>query len=109
MKLWELHAQQLDGAIRTTPDGEAEIDGLVLTEKAYILVMRAFRPVQLVGMVSREGAAGAADKLIEHFGTQDALQLSGGRGLMLTRATVGGLGLARDDERVAHELLGRRG
>jgi hypothetical protein len=37
------------------------------------------------------------------------LQLCGGRGLMLTSATVGGLGLARDDERVAHELLGGRG
>ena len=99
MKLWELHTQALDGAIRTTPDGEAEIDGLVLSEKAYILVMREFRPAQLVSMITREGAAAAANRLIEHFGGEAALPLSGGRGLVLTRATVGGLGLARGDER----------
>ena len=108
MKLWELHTQQLNGAIRTTPDGEAEIDGLVLSEKAYILVMREFRPAQLLGLITRDGAAGAANRLIEHFGAADALPLSGGRGLVLTRASVGGVGLARGDERVAHELLGRR-
>lgn len=108
MKIWELHTQQLNGAIRTTPDSEAEIDGLVLSEKAYILVMRDFRPRQLVALVERDGAPLAAQTLITHFGTPEALQANGGRGLVLTRATVGGVGLAREDERVAHELLGRR-
>lgn len=108
MKLWELHTQQVHGAIRTTPDGEAEIDGLVLSEKAYILVMREVRPVQLVGLVERDGASEAAQALITQFGTPEALQSSGGRHLVLTRASVGGIGLAREDERVAHELLGRR-
>ena len=108
MKLWELHTQQLNGAIRTTPDGEAQVDGLVLSEKAYILVMREFRPAQLVKLVEREGASAAANGLIAHFATDDALPLSGGRGLVLTRASVGGVGLARGDEQVAHEMLGRR-
>ena len=54
-KIWELHSLSLGGAIRTTADGRAEIDGLVLSEKAYFLAVSAFRPAQLVGMVARLG------------------------------------------------------
>ena len=57
-RIWELHAQRLDGAIRSTPDGEANIGGLVLSEKAYLLAMRDHRPEQLVRLVQTRGPSG---------------------------------------------------
>ncbi len=101
MKLWELHAAQVDGAIHTTPDGEAEIAGLVLSEKAYILVVRSVRPAQLVHMVHTAGPAAAAEHLVERCSQPESLQGSGGRGLAITRSRIGGIGLVREDEAAA--------
>lgn len=105
MKLWELHTTQVGGAIRTTPDGEAEIGGLVLSEKAYLFVVRTIRPAALVRMVDTAGPAGAADQLIEQSSRPESLQETGGRGLTITRSRMGGIGLVRDDESMAAEPL----
>ena len=59
-RIWEVHSQSLGGSIRTTFQGDADIDGLVLSEKAYLLAVRDFRPRQLVEMVRSEGPEGAA-------------------------------------------------
>lgn len=109
MKVWELHSQNVDGAIATTPDGEADIAGLIVSEKAYFLIMRDFRPATLVALVRREGPAEAANTLLAHFNTRESLQASGGRGLAATRSGIGGLGLVRADELAANHALGRRG
>ena len=55
MKIWEVHWPWSDGAIRTTADGDADVRGLLLSEKAYLLAMRDFRPAQLVGLVEELG------------------------------------------------------
>lgn len=106
MKVWELHSQTLDGAIRTTPDGEADIGGLIVSEKAYLLLMRDHRPGQVVDMVQRHGPANAANALCAHYNTEESLAASGGRGLAITRSGIGGVGLVRADE--ADEAVGRR-
>lgn len=98
MKLWEVHNMRLGGAILTTPEGAAEIGGLVLSEKAYILAVRDFRPAQLVNLVREHGASGAAEILVEHTNSLEALQASGGRGLATTRALSGGTAVYRVDE-----------
>jgi hypothetical protein len=84
-KIWEVHSQLLGGAIRTTVDGHADIDGLVLSEKAYLLAVRDFRPRQIVEMVRREGPEGAAERLVEHYETPDALNQMGGSRLVVCR------------------------
>jgi hypothetical protein len=91
MKLWEVHALRLGDAIRTTPDGEADIEGLVFSEKAYIVAVRDYRPAQLVDMVRRHGPEAAADNLVSHF-AEDS------RGLARTRSRIGGPGIVRGDE-----------
>jgi hypothetical protein len=82
-RIWELHARTLDGAIRSTPEGHADIDGLVLSEKAYLLVVREYRPRQLVDMVRRSGATAAAEQLLAHFGEPSGA--AGWRGLVARR------------------------
>ncbi len=109
MKVWELHSQGVDGAITTTPDGEADVVGLIMSEKAYFVVMRDYRPAALVALVRREGPAEAAKTLLAHFNEPEALQAGGGRGLAAARSGIGGLGLVRADEVPANESLGRRG
>lgn len=96
MKVWELHNKLLEGAIRTTPDGEADIGGLVLSERAYLLVVRDYRPAQLVELVRRHGPDRAADSLVEHF--SDASSQTNGRYLARTRSRDGGPGIVRSDE-----------
>ena len=108
MRLWELHNQRLEDAIRTTPEGAAEIAGLVLSEKAYILAVRDFRPAQLLEFIKRHGPIEATSRLISHYGTPEALQSNGGRGLVAGRARSGGPGLYRSDEVVDGEPVGRR-
>ena len=109
MKVWELHGIGVGGSIRTTPDGDADIGGLILTEKAYLLAVREFRPNQIIRMVETLGAHGAAEHLVTHFGAPSAIQASSGRCLAMTRASVGGIRLVRDDEPAAAEAIGRRG
>lgn len=86
MKIWELHGMQLGGAIRSTPDGDANVDGLVLSEKAYLLAVRDFRPHQLVELVRRHGPDGAAAALIAHYGEGQVNDPLTGRGLRSARS-----------------------
>jgi hypothetical protein len=67
MKIWEVHSLSTNGAIRTTADGDADVAGLLLTEKAYLLAMRDFRPAQLLNLVHERGQHGAAEALVAHF------------------------------------------
>lgn len=108
MKLWELHSMRLGGDIRTTPEGSADICGLVLSEKAYLIVVRDFRPDQLIDLVERHGPLGAAEQLVTHYARPESLALSGGRGLIAIRDRSGGPGVYRSDELAEGELAGRR-
>jgi hypothetical protein len=95
MKIWELHGRQLNGAIRGTPDGEADVAGLIFSEKAYLLALRDFRPSQLVNMVHNQGPADAARKLIEHFSDAD------GRGLVTTRGMTSSWPMVKRSDEVS--------
>ncbi|MCZ2110354.1 MAG: hypothetical protein LC118_12435 [Dehalococcoidia bacterium] len=108
MKVWELHNLRLEGEIRTTPDGAAEIGGLVLSEKAYLIAVRDFRPDQLIELVARHGPHQAAEALVTHYSSPDARAQSGGRGLIAIRDPNGGPGVYRSDELGEGELMGRR-
>jgi hypothetical protein len=98
MKIWELHSMILPQPILTTPDGHANVEGLILTEKAYLLAVRDFRPGELVDLVLREGPAGAASRLARHYDARAALD---GRGLSLGRGQHPGPMLRRSDEQPA--------
>lgn len=95
MKLWELHGLHLGGAIRSTPDGHAEVAGLVLSEKAYLMALRDFRPQQLVDLVRRDGPAGAAQKLVSHYA---AVAPGPARRLVLARGGFPEPMVCRNDE-----------
>ena len=84
-KIWELHALQLEGEIRTTPEGDAEVAGLVISEKAYLLAVRDFRPSELVRLVRQNGKQGAAAALVAHYSSAEALQANAGRALIEAR------------------------
>ncbi len=98
LPIWELHGRQLGGAIRTTPEGEADVGGLVLSEKAYLLVVREMRPAALVDLVRREGPQAAASRLLAHFETPEALAASAGRKLVPARGMSPGPYIRRSDE-----------
>ena len=97
-RIWEVHSQALGGAIRTTPTGNADIDGLVLSEKAYLLAVRDFRPRQIVEMVRAEGPDGAAERLVTHYNAPDAMQAMGGRCLVVCRGLDPASMVRRSDE-----------
>ncbi|HET7736949.1 MAG TPA: hypothetical protein VFK32_00090 [Tepidiformaceae bacterium] len=99
MKIWELHALQIGpDAIVTTPDDEALIDGLVLTERAYLLAVRDFRPAQLVALVRAEGPERAAALLTRHFESEESRNAAGGRSLVVGRGRTPGPLVLRSDE-----------
>jgi hypothetical protein len=98
MKIWEVHSLNLGGGIRTTHDGEADLDGLILSEKAYLLAVRDFRPAQLVRLVKAEGPLYAAQALIEHYADPESLQSTGGRGLAIDRNSGPDITVRRTDE-----------
>lgn len=98
MKIWEVHAMSLGGAIRTTHDGRADVAGLIFSEKAYLLAVRDFRPRQLVELVKREGPDEAARRLIAHYADEDALNASGGRALAAAPGFVVDPVICRSDE-----------
>jgi hypothetical protein len=98
MKIWELHSQATNGAIRTTADGDADIDGLILSEKAYLLVMRDFRPAVLVRLVQENGPYAAADALVAHFATYSPDNI--GRALARGRSRMGDPIICRSDEAI---------
>ena len=92
MKIWDIHGRQTDGAIRGTPDGEANVQGLIFSEKAYFLALQDFRPAQLVYFVQVNGADGAARELIAHFAHAPV------HGLVASRGMTPGPMLKRTDE-----------
>lgn len=96
MKIWELHSQATNGAIRTTADGDADVGGLLFSEKAYLLVMRDFRPAVLVNLVQEQGPFAAADSLVAHFATNTPDNT--GRALTRGRSRMGDPILCRTDE-----------
>ena len=107
-KIWEIHARTLPGAIRTTPDGHAEIGGtLVLSEKAYLLAVRDFRPYQILEMVRSDGASLAAERLIEHYSDGESLRITGGRSLISTRG-LEPLPIVRRSDEVSVPFAARR-
>jgi len=106
MRIWELHGLRLEGAIRSTPDGEADILGLVFSEKAYLLAVRDFRPHELVELVREDGPISAAEALALHFGN-DSVTVATGRGLKIARGLSGPV-LRRSDEILESEPAGRR-
>jgi hypothetical protein len=108
MKIWELNSVRLDGAIRTTPEGDAEIEGLVLSEKAYLTVVRDLRPEQLVEFVRRQGPVVAARRLVAQYGSAEAMQEHGGRRLVLMRGQSPGPIIRRSDEIAEPVLLESR-
>jgi hypothetical protein len=98
MKIWELHALNLRGAIRTTADDRADVAGLVFSEKAYLLAVRDFRPAELVDLVQREGTHEAARRLIAHFSIEEGPNASGGRGLVAAPGFAVDPVICRSDE-----------
>jgi hypothetical protein len=105
MKIWEVHAISTNGAIRTTADGDADMAGLVLSEKAYLLMVRDFRPAQIVRLVDERGPHAVADALIAHFAqTQPDTT---GRSLVRGRSRMGDPVIQRSDEVAALVTPGR--
>ena len=98
MKIWEVHALQFQGSIRTTADGDADVSGLLLSEKAYLHIVRDFRPGQLVELVRDHGVESAREALIRHYGAADAIASAAGRGLVNGRSRMGDPILLRTDE-----------
>ncbi len=97
-KIWELHATQHAGAIRSTPEGHADVMGLVLSEKAYFLVVRDYRPGQLIAMVEKRGVADTTREILDHFSDPAALRLSAGRQLVPCRGLEPTPVIRRSDE-----------
>lgn len=98
MKIWEVHSAMVNGAIRTTADGDADVGGLLLSEKAYLLAMRDFRPAQLISLVEELGSHAAGDALVAHFATGPSTT---GRGLTRGRSRLGDPLICRSDEPAA--------
>ncbi len=88
---------QIRGAIRSTPDGEADVAGLVFSEKAYLLAVRDLRPADLVALVQARGIGGAAQALVAHYGDGTAAS-TGARGLVVARGHGPEPVLRRSDE-----------
>lgn len=105
MRIWELHGIQSEGAIRSTPDGEADVLGLVFSEKAYLLALRDYRPHELVGLVRRDGPVAAAEAIALRF--RDLTEATAGRGLVIGRGASGPV-LRRSDELLQSQAAGRR-
>lgn len=98
MKIWELHGLQFEGDIRTTPEGDADIAGMVVSEKAYLLAVRDFRPAQLLKLVRDHGAQEAATILIAHHAQPAVVAANGGRRLIAARGHSFGPMVRRSDE-----------
>ncbi|MCE7927444.1 MAG: hypothetical protein DYG91_02925 [Chloroflexi bacterium CFX7] len=101
MKIWELHGLRLDGAIRSTPDGDADVAGLVFSEKAYLLAVRDFRPPELVALVEERGAIAVARELVAYYEGLRAAGGSSGRSLVFARGSGPEPTLRRDDEELS--------
>jgi hypothetical protein len=96
MKIWEVHALQSGGRIRTTGEGHCEIDGLLLSEKAYLLAVRDMRPAQLFRLVDELGPENAASELLNYSRSPDPGHA--GHSLLTGRSRLGDPLLVRSDE-----------
>lgn len=106
MKIWELHGLRLEGAIRSTPEGDADVAGLVFSEKAYLLAVRDFRPAELVALIEQRGAIAMAHDLVAHYEESAVVPaVTGGRGLVLARGSGPEPMLRRSDEAPAPRAL----
>lgn len=109
MKIWEVHALQFHGAIRTTADGDADISGLLLSEKAYLHIVRDFRPGRIVELVREQGVEFAREALIRHYSDAGAIAAAAGRSLVHGRSRMGDPILLRTDEVPAAVAVPSRG
>jgi hypothetical protein len=108
MKIWELHSIRTGGAIQSTSDGEADVQGLVLSEKAYLLAMRDYRPTELVSLVERDGPEGAARTLVQHFAARSCVEANSGRALVEMKSWSARPKVVRNDEPGAQPAQARR-
>ena len=99
LRIWEIHSRLIGGGIRTTPEGDADIGGLVLSEKGYLHAVRDFRPAQLIELVERVGSTAAAEMLVAHYADPAAVAAAGGRGLVAVKGLSPPLIVRRSDER----------
>ena len=96
MKIWEVHAMHSGRRVRTTGEGHCEIDGLLLSEKAYLLAIRDMRPAQLLDLVEELGPENAASELLNYY--REPEPGHPGHGLSTGRSRLGDPLLVRSDE-----------
>lgn len=96
MKIWEVHALHSRVSVRTTPEGHCDIDGLLLSEKAYLLAIRDMRPPQLVAMVEDLGPQNTMAELLTYYASPEPGHL--GRSLIAGRSRLGDPMVLRSDE-----------
>ena len=96
MKIWEVHTMHSGARVRTTAEGNCDIDGLLLSEKAYLLAIRDMRPGQLITLVEDIGAQNAAAELVTYYHSPEPGHL--GRALVAGRSRMGEPILLRSDE-----------
>lgn len=96
MKIWEVHALNSGGRIRTTAEGNCEIDGLLFSEKGYLLAIRDMRPAQLFRLIDEIGPENAAAELLNYYTSPEPGHL--GRALASGRSRLGDPILMRSDE-----------
>ena len=96
MKIWEVHAMNSGCRIRTTAEGNCDIDGMLLSERAYLLAIRDVRPAQLFRMVQELGPENATSELLNYYASPEPGHL--GRALALGRSRLGDPILMRSDE-----------
>ena len=96
MKIWEVHAMHSGGRIRTTAEGHCEIDGLLLSEKAYLLAIRDMRPAYLFQLVDELGPQNAASELLNYYRSPEPGHP--GHALLTGRSRLGDPLLMRSDE-----------
>jgi hypothetical protein len=96
MKIWEVHAMNSNGRIRTTAEGNCEIDGLLFSEKGYLLAIRDMRPAQLFQFIDEIGPENAAAELLNYYTSPEPGHL--GQALAAGRSRLGDRVLMRSDE-----------
>jgi hypothetical protein len=96
MKIWEVHTMQSGARVRTTAEGNCDIDGLMLSEKAYLLAIRDMRPRELIRLVEDIGPQNAAAELVTYYHSPEPGHL--GRALVAGRSRLGDPILLRSDE-----------
>ena len=96
MKIWEVHTMHSGARVRTTAEGNCDIDGLLLSEKAYLLAIRDMRPANLIKLVDDIGPQNAASELVTYYHSPEPGHL--GQALVAGRSRLGDPILMRSDE-----------